>query len=461
MGFKQFSILVSIRIGLLALSLFMLALTILGGHYPVVTLLLSLVVILQTGEVIRFVRKTNHELQRFLDSARYADFSQRFSAQVTGSGFEELNQVFSDILKRFEDNRHTQEQELRYLKALIEHVPVPSLSLHADGSVSFNNNAARRLFGNTPVTQIEHFEQFSAGATQLLTTLPVGQRDLVTLKIDDLEKQFTVAAAQVSVGERVVKLISLQDIQPELDEAQLNAWQALVRVLTHEIMNSITPISSLASTTTEMVRGASEKAKLLDGSAPANAIREELDDVQEAVDTIAHRSDSLTQFVQSYRKLTRLPQPSRQPINIAELFDSIRALMASEAEQARVAIELSVTPASLELNADRDMLEQVLINLLRNSMQAIETSNASSKQGKVNLIARVNKRGNIVLEVVDNGPGIESDIVSNIFVPFFTTKRDGSGVGLALTRQIMTAHGGTASIGELDTDTGTRIMLTF
>ncbi|MFK7730604.1 MAG: PAS domain-containing sensor histidine kinase [Pseudomonadales bacterium] len=460
MGFKRFSILVSVRIGLLALSLFILALTIVGGRYPVATLLLSLVVLLQTAEVIRFVRKTNNELRRFLDSARYADFSQRFSSQITGSGFEELNRVFSDILKRFEENRHTQEQELRYLKALIEHVPVPSLSIHADGSVSFNNNAARRLFGNMPVTRIEHFEQFSSGVSQLLTALPIGQRDLVTLKIDDLEKQFTVAAAQVSVGERVVKLVSLQDIQPELDEAQLDAWQALVRVLTHEIMNSITPISSLAATTTDMIRGASEQATQLDNSAPANAIRQELEDVQEAVDTIAHRSDSLTQFVQSYRKLTRLPQPNRQLIKLVDLFDSIKALMASEADQAGVTIESSLTPGSLELIADRDMLEQVLINLLRNSLQAIEACNTTI-QGKVDVIARINKRGNIVIEVEDNGPGINNDIVSNVFVPFFTTKREGSGVGLALTRQIMTAHGGTVSIGELKTDVGTRILLTF
>lgn len=460
MGFKQFSVLVSIRIGLLALILFVLALTIVGGHYPVAAFLLSLFVILQTVEVIRFVRKTNNDLQRFLDSARYADFSQRFSAQVTGSGFEELNQVFSDILQRFEENRHSKEQELRYLKALIEHVPVPSLSLHADGSVSFNNNAARRLFGNTLVTRVEHFDQFSPGASQLLSSLPVGQRDLVTLKIDDLEKQFTVAAAQVSVGERVVKLVSLQDIQPELDEAQLDAWQALVRVLTHEIMNSITPISSLASTTTEMIRDASDKATQLDNSAPANAIREELDDVREAVDTIAHRSDSLTQFVQSYRKLTRLPQPDRRAIKLEDIFDSIKALMTSEAEQANVTLTSSLSPMSLELNADRDMLEQVLINLLRNSFQAIETNKAITK-AKVELLGRINKRGNIVIEVVDNGPGIESEIISSVFVPFFTTKRDGSGVGLALTRQIMTAHGGTVSIGESGADAGTRIMLTF
>ncbi len=460
MGFKRFSILVSIRIGLLAVTLFALALTIVGGHFPVAAFLLSLVVILQTGEVIRFVRKTNNELQRFLDSARYADFSQRFSAQVTGSGFEELNQVFSDVLKRFEDGRHKQEQDLRYLKALIEHVPVPSLSLHSDGSVSFNNNAARRLFGNTSLTRIEHFDQFSSGASQLLSTLPVGQRDLVTLKIDDLEKQFTVAAAQISIGERIVKLVSLQDIQPELDEAQLDAWQALVRVLTHEIMNSITPISSLASTATDMIRDASEKALQLDSSEPAVAIRAELHDVQEAVDTIAHRSDSLTQFVQSYRKLTRLPQANRQAIKLVELFDSIKALMISEAERASVSIVTSLQPASLELNADRDMLEQVLINLLRNSLQAIESSVANSS-GKVDLIARINKRGNIVIEVVDDGPGIDSGIASSVFVPFFTTKREGSGVGLALTRQIMTAHGGTVSIGNLDTETGTRILLTF
>ncbi len=468
MGFKRFSLLVVLRVSLLFVVIAALATALSMRSYPVLCFLLAVLALLQTTELIRFISKTNRELQRFLESARHADFSQRFGQTNLGSGFEELGQAFNDILVRFEANSQQQETTLRYLKALIDHVPVPSLSLHADDSLSLNNNAARRLFANHPTSTLSDLESLAPELAERLEKLQPGQRDTVVFNIEGVEKRFTLAMAQVSIGERIEKLISLQDIQPELDTAQLQAWQALVRVLTHEIMNSITPISSLSATTVGLVssaQGLVEKRESNTGNQGlqkelTTELKAELDDVLEAVSTIAHRSDSLTQFVESYRKLTKLPKPKHQLFELDPTLRQLSALMSTQQDDKRVyEMSVIVEPANLQLNADPEMFEQVLINLIRNSIQALE-DDQSNENPSIEVLANTNKRGQITVSVTDNGPGISEENADEVFVPFFTTKRDGSGVGLALTRQIMTAHGGSVSIRS-SKDSGTQVQLTF
>jgi signal transduction histidine kinase len=216
----------------------------------------------------------------------------------------------------------------------------------------------------------------------------------------------------------------------------LQAWQDLVRVLTHEIMNSITPVSSLAKTAVDLVDDVSRKVD------DHPDLVEELSDVRDAVNTVASRSDGLMNFVTSYRRLTRLPPPSRSQFRLDGLFADVIKLSTVNWDQKGLSLITNIEPSQLDLFADRDMVEQILINILQNSEYALE----EVANGRVSLMARLNKRGHVTIEVSDNGPGIPEDIVRKIFVPFFTTKREGSGVGLALSRQVMIAHGGTISV---------------
>ncbi|MDG1707285.1 MAG: hypothetical protein P8H03_00910 [Emcibacteraceae bacterium] len=218
---------------------------------------------------------------------RYGDFGQKFDHAGMGAGFIELGEAITDILERFRQFRGQQEEELKHLKALIEHVPVPLMSLNGDGSISIHNNAARRLFGAAHVTRVSDLSQFGDEFRKKVLTLEPGERHLVTFKIDNIEKTLTIASTQIITAGKLEKLISLQDIQSELDVAQLKVWQDLVRVLTHEIMNSITPVSSLAKTSTDLV---DDVIKKVDGQ---SELIEELTDVRDAVDTVARRSDSL------------------------------------------------------------------------------------------------------------------------------------------------------------------------
>ncbi len=450
MGFKRFSILLAARLLVIMAVLILLTYLITTPGYYAATLLVSLIVAGLAFEVFNFVSKTNAEITRFLDAARYADFSQRFNLHKMGAGFGELGDTFTDILNRFQEVRAGQEEELRHLKALVEHVPVPLLSIHGDGAITIWNNAARRLFGSMHVTKVSDLTQFGEDFSKEIMGVAPGERRLTVCEMDGTEQKLTVASTQIIIGGHAEKLVSLQDIQSELDLAQLQAWQDLVRVLTHEIMNSITPVASLAKTAVDLVDDVADKV-------PDNQdVVDELRDVKDAVNTVARRSDSLMQFVSSYRRLTRLPPPEKKPIKIEALFSHVISLSTQNWGDKGLSLINDIAPSELDVLADRDMLEQILINMLQNAEQALSGMDGAT----VWLTARLNRRGRVVIEMADNGPGVPPDIAKKIFVPFFTTKREGSGVGLALTRQVMIAHGGSVGLGEREGG-GARFTLTF
>jgi len=449
MGFSRFGVLLGIRLLLLfaALGLAGYLLTLTG--YPVATLLALALAAALAIEIFGFVRRTNLELSRFLDAARYADFGQRFEFKDLGAGFGELGRTFTDILDRFREDRREQEAELRHLKAILEHVPVPLITVHADERVRLWNNAARKLFGSVQVGQLADLAAFGEDLPARIRRVRPGERILVKFHLENTDQSFAVAGSEITVASRTERLVSLLNIQSELDGMQLTAWQDLVRVLTHEIMNSITPVSSLARTASDLVDDVSARL------AGNESVVDELRDVKDAVSTVARRSDGLMNFVSSYRRLTRLPEPERTRVRLAELFDDARTMATMGWDDAGVRLDTRIDPPALEVLADRQMISQVLINLLQNAAQAFD-----GRPGTVSMSARLNQRGHVTIEVADDGPGIAADVLDRIFVPFFTTRKEGSGVGLAFSRQVMIAHGGTISCANR-TERGARFTLTF
>ena len=432
MVFRRFSVFLAFRLFIVGLSLAALVWLFLQPGLHSATVLATGILIIVAAELWWFVSRTNREVARFLDAARYADYSQRFSLDDIGTGFGELGNTFTAILDRMYEHRADQEIEVRQLRALIDHIPVPLLTVHGDNSITLQNNASRRLFGASHVTQLSDLRQFGTSFHDAVAEAVPGNRELVTFSVDSTEYQLTLATTENIVAGKNSRLVSLQDIQSELDVTEAQAWQDLVRVLTHEIMNSITPVTSLATTAVDVVDDVLKK------TAADSPIAADLADLRDAVHTVARRSDSLMQFVHSYRQLTRLAPPEKQRLQIAELFESAARLAEAEWPGSDQIIALQVDPAQLDVYADRDLLEPVLLNLLRNALQATQDISAAN----IDLRGRLNRRGNVVIEVCDNGPGVAADMTRQIFVPFFTTKEEGSGVGLALARQVMTAHGG-------------------
>jgi len=450
MVYRRFSVFLGARLIVVGLALSAFVWLLIRPGYHSATLLAASLLAITAAELWWFIGRTNREIARFLDAARHADFSQRFSFDDLGTGFGDLGQTFTEILERMLDQRAATEVEARRLNALIDHIPVPLLTVHGDNSISLQNNAARRLFGASHVTRLSDLRQFGMSFHDAVAEAVPGNRELVTFSVDGVEYQLTLATTENIVAGESSRLVSLQDIQAELDVTQAQAWQDLVRVLTHEIMNSITPVTSLAATAADVVDD------ILKKSGADSPIAEDLVDLRDAVTTVARRSDSLMQFVDSYRQLTRLAPPEKKRIQIADVFESVGRLASAEWPDSETWLSLSVDPAGLDVYADRILLEPVLLNLLRNAWQVTKDLDLA----RVQVRGRMNRRGNVVIEVCDNGPGVPNDIANKIFVPFFTTREEGSGVGLALARQVMTAHGGFIRVSQNEGG-GARFTLTF
>lgn len=436
MAFKRFSLLLSLRICLLMLNLGLGTWLIVLPGYHASSVLSLLLLIAQVFELLAFIRKTNTELGRFLEAIQHGELTQRFEYKGLGSGFEALGNTFSQLLAQQQQKNEHQEKTLRHLKSLVEQAPVPLISLHDDGKLTQWNHSARRLFGNHQVQKLNDLSLFGQDLPHQLQQLSPGEHQLVSFEVDGMSHQLALSATQLSQTGQQEKLISLQDIRNQLDVAQLQAWQDLVRVLTHEIMNSITPVASLADTSADMVQDIQQQHTI------TPELAEELQDVKEAVQTLSRRSNSLMQFVGSYRKLARLPAPQFKPLELKDLFTQVINISHQNWREKTIALKSNITPANLQLHADASMLEQVLINLLQNAAQALEATQAAS----IELNAYLNRRNHVVIEVKDNGPGIDPEIIEQVFMPFFTTKKQGSGVGLALTRQVMIAHNGDVKV---------------
>lgn len=425
--FGNFRAQVVLRVLLLGLSLMLLPLSLRNLDYPAVPLVIGVLAAFQVWSLIRFVDRTNRDLARFFQAVRYSDFSQTYVTGGLGSSFDELKRSFNDVLDAFRATRAEKEEQALYLQMVVQHIGVGLVAFDRQGQVSLINNAAKRLLRVNRLGNISDLESRGPGLAQTLTTLGPRRKALLRLEEDGEVRQLACFAALFRTGEEEHRLVSLHDIQSELEEQEMEAWQRLIRVLTHEIMNSITPIASLSATAEGLLQ-------------QETIAGEDVSDVRTAVHTIQRRSQGLLQFVDAYRDLTRVPAPDFQITPVSGLFERVTQLMAHQFEEAEVELVHAVDPPSLEVTADPGQVEQVLINLLRNACDA-----AGGRDGaRVELTASMD-RDRVVIDVADNGTGIVEEALDKLFIPFFTTKQDGSGIGLSLCRQIMRLHRGTIS----------------
>lgn len=450
MAFRRFTLQLAIRLSFAgAAAATTLWLLVRPGLYGL-TILAATVLVITVVELWWYVSRTNREITRFFDAARHADFAQRFDLSGVGAGFGELADAFAQILQNIADTRAVQDTELLRLRALVEHIPVPLLVVYGDDRVQLQNNAARRLFGAEQITHLKDLRKFGVGFFNAVNESVPGRRELVSFSVEGVDYKLALATTENLVAGEAVRLVSLQDIQSEIDETQSAAWQELVSVLTHEIVNSITPVRSLANSAAEVVADIAVKTE------PGSPIAADIDDLRDAVNTLARRSDNLMQFVDSYRQLTRLAPPEKKRVALDDLFAAIETLATAEWPAGAGALRWVVQPPRLDVYADRVLIEPVLLNLLRNARQATE----AVATPKIELSGRLNRRGRVVIDVADNGPGVPDKLKTKIFVPFFTTREQGSGVGLALARQVMTAHGGFIRVARNDAG-GATFSLTF
>ncbi len=399
--------------------------------------IVGLIILYEIYSLVVYVDRTNRELARFFESIKYEDFSQRFSAAKKGGSFAPLLRALSEVTDAFRKTRAEKEEHFHYLQTVVQHVGVGLVVFQPNGDVELINNAAKRLL---QVPYLKNIRSLESTDKKLVTTLlSLKPRDRALVKIEGEEEilQLMLYATEFRLGGRVFTLVSLQNIRSEIESTEIEAWQKLIRVLTHEIMNSITPISSLASTINGLI---SEMGMGLSRTDKADS--EQIEDIIRALQTIQKRSEGLLHFVDAYRNLTLLPTPKFQIFPLRDLLARAAKIMEANIKDKNIRFELTIEPETLELIADPELIEQVLINLQLNALQAVE----GQAEARIRLSARLDSRGRVLVQVSDNGPGILEENLEKIFIPFFSTKEGGSGIGLSLSRQIMRLHNGTISV---------------
>ncbi|MGV8827817.1 MAG: sensor histidine kinase [Breznakibacter sp.] len=453
MVYKNFRINFIVRTVLLTVNIFLFAFLLITTSFTLSIILTGLMVVFQVVALIHYIDKTNRMLNNFLESIRYSDFTRTFEMEGLGSSFDKLKNSFNEVIKDFQNVRAEKEENFFYLQSVIQHIGISLIAYDKTGRVELVNNATKKLFQLRNINHIEALTSFSAELVQKLVTIKHNENTLVKVVDKDEILQLAIYATEFKISNKSIMLVSIKNIQNELEEKEMESWQKLISVLTHEIMNSIAPISSLSNTISTILSD-------LKNSTLANQEntdeQEAFEDIDMALSTISKRTEGLMHFVNTYRNLTKIPQPNFSIFSVAQLFREIKLLMSEEAVAKNIACQISIEPDTLELSADERLIQQVLINLLKNAIYA----NEGRPNAKIMLKAYINKRGRVVIEVTDNGPGILPDVLDKIFIPFFTTKTTGSGIGLSLSKQIMRMHGGNISVTSIPEEE-TKFTLTF
>ena len=437
MVFRNFRLNIIIRVILLAASIYLLF-YILRSDYFIAPVIVTVVVIFEIASLIRYLDRTNRELTSFLESIRFSEFTRTFQIESMGGTFNELNKAFNEVMQDFQKVRAEKEESFHYLQTIVQNIDVSVIAYSADGNIELINKTAKKLFQLATIKNIKALEILSPELVSTLLNIKPGENKLVKVQYDDDILQLAIYASTIKVKDKLIFLVTIKDIQNVLEEQETEAWQKLIRVLTHEIMNSITPIASLSSTLDlmlkDMVAGGNGEELNID--------KESVSEIQEALQTINKRSTGLLHFVNTYRNLTRIPKPNFRLCQVKELFSNIEKLMDEEMKRCGFQFIVRVEPENLQFTADDQLIEQVLINLLKNSMHALN----GRPDARMQLLGFLNKRGRVTLQVTDNGPGILKDVLDKVFIPFFTTKPSGSGIGLSLSKQILRLHNGTITV---------------
>lgn len=443
------------RIVLLGVTIFLFANLFYTDSYSFTKVLILILIVIQGYNLFHFLEKSNREIIGFLESIKWDDFSHTYPEKKDGSSLDELYAEFNNVIRKFREIRAEKEAQYQYLKTIVQHVGIGIITFEENGEIQIINSAAKQLLGIKHLKNVKQLKTVNEDLVNTLRHLRTGGRDLVKIsRTDDEEIQLAIYAIELTLRSKQFKLISLQNIQSELEEKEMEAWQNLIRVLTHEIMNSVTPISSLARTIE------SEMEDWLSNGQDMNTIsNDQVEDFHTALHTIHRRSESLIKFVGDFRNMTRITLPNLSRVCVKEMMEHVCALMKHDIRENDIEIEVDI-PQELCIQIDEQQIEQVLINIVKNAIEALSEDEEHTDNRKLWIKARERNEGGAIITIKDNGPGIEEDALKKIFIPFYTTKKSGSGIGLSLSKQIMRNHQGSISARSVINE-GTEFTLKF
>jgi nitrogen fixation/metabolism regulation signal transduction histidine kinase len=372
------------------------------------------------------VNQTNKKLTEFLLNIRYDDYEAHYSSESGEITQKALSGAFNVITDKFRHMRQEKEAQYHFLNNIVENVDTGLICFEDSGETLLMNPALKRVLHKSYIPNMESLSKVDEKLFEAMHAMGSGEKTTVQIRNGQEAVDLSIRKSTMKLGSDRVHLFVLSDIRNELEEQEMAAWQKLIRILTHEIMNTVAPVASLASTADAMI----VKEATMDP--------ETREEIHMAVRTIQKRSEGLLDFTEKYRSLTKLPVPKFQAVELKELLDYILVLFSARIQEQGVTIEKYFPHQPVMVNADPALLEQAIINLIKNGLDALEDITAPKIQ-----IAIRKQENRTAIEIADNGPGIPADTLDQIFVPFFTTKESGSGIGLSLARQILHLHKGT------------------
>lgn len=432
MIFKNYELRLLARVALLFLTLLVLCLSVIKGWYEVliVDIPLNVWVVI---DMLRHQKKMHTELRQFAESVRYRDFSRHFDVKDAPAELKQLRKGFNDITSTFKAISRERETQYQYLQKILELVDTGILSYEIEtGEIGWLNESFKRTFHIPYLKTIDSLRKRYEDLYTPVVAIKPGETQVVVITWDKQVAKILLAASVMRSDNKVYKLLAFRNISEALDETESKAWQKLLNVMTHEIMNSVAPISSLADTLKNRLQNYNEKTDR----------QAELDDLELGIDTIKRRSEGLLKFTERYRNLNKITQLALKQVLVLDLFENLSNLMQPTLLQKNIELDIVLRDTQMIVNVDLELIEQVLINLLVNAIEAVKTV----ERPVITLSGELLDEGRPIIKIGDNGTGMSPELMDKIFIPFFSTRKSGSGIGLSLCKQIVMLHKGTIKV---------------
>ncbi len=430
-----------VRICIICVTALLIAFLFFSDLYIIAALILVLLVV-QTVSLINYTNHTNRKIAYFFDAIKNEDFTLRFPEKLSLKSLEELNHSLNMLNSRIQDIHIKKQIQEQYYQEIIRQSDIGIMTINKKGHILFANKRVEELLSYRPLNHIKQLTQVDPDLYSLFSKLNPFERKLVQLSNEREKKQLALKSTALTLNKEELLLVVVQDIHQELDEKETDSWIRLIRVLTHEIMNTITPITSISESILKYYK--TEKGLLNLGEFNEEHIKNTV----RGLEVIKEQGGDLMQFVQSYRSFLNLPPPDKALIPAKKMIDKVKVLLEQENNNGSIKIETFINPEEMELYIDEKQISQVLINLGKNAAQSL----AKQENGLIKITTATDTKGKKYIEVWDNGPGIAPELIDEIFVPFFTTKSTGTGIGLSLSRQIMHLHGGNLKVRSVQSD---------
>lgn len=406
------------------------------------------IIIYQLIELYRYHFKGQKELEQFVESIRYRDFSRHFSVKKAPLELRSLRDGFNQITNTFKEISKEKETSFQYLQKILELVDTGILSFNLEnGEIIWMNESLKKMLNLPYLKHIHSLINRDKELYEEVISLKPAESKIAMVHLENRSFKILLSGTAFQTDGNKFMLIAFQNINEALDETESKAWKKLLSVMTHEIMNSVAPISSLADTLKNRLKNSVEHLNNENGA---------VYDLEIGIETIKRRSESLLKFAETYRNLNKIKEPDLKKVYVRDLFENLYQLMEPTLDQKNIEMDIVLKDPNLTVEVDPSLIEQVLINLIVNATEALK----DKPDGRIVLSGSLSSKEKPLIKVADNGTGIDENILESIFIPFFSTKKTGSGIGLSLCKQIMMLHKGNIHVHSVPGE-GTAFTLLF